>query len=884
MCVENERKGENKKRMDVDEKKTEIDDVVVTSTKTRENIVFTPLYGVEGYDPLCYLLEFEGIRILLDCGWTDELNVDMLKPLKEVAAGIDAVFLSFPDVAHAGALAYAFSHFNLDAPVYATIPTAQLGRAVLEDFYASVRNRSSHHRTVFDMAFVDFAFSRVVRGGVNFLERAEVRSRSNRRINPLNCVAYSAGRMVGGSIWKIFNERDKVVYAVDHNVERDYHMGESALCQVVKSDIDRQRDPDAQFIVDTLIRPTLLIAGANNASRIETSKFKTRVSAFKRDVRAALLNGGNVLVPVDAGGRVLEILLVLHRMWLDEALPYSLGFVHHRASMTMDYARRSLEWMHPEIRDRFNATRENVFDIATDPTNPRRINRALHVLSSSADLGRFLAANRGPKVICATSESLESGFARDLFKRWAGSERNLVCFVSRAFAEHSTLARTLQRSDSVRIDVGTFMTVPLRNDALKSYRAERARLSALKIAQEDVRKKERAIEEAQDEEDNARRRDAAGDMSESDEEANQEEEEEEDWRDSFVESLADRSLVAATSKGTQQPLMFDFRPPKIQMDEYGAPHGIEERAAPTIEAALKKVESSKPTVTPEGMRIVTAAELMGTISRPVPDSLSLASATMMVGTTSSADEHHPEDETNPTGSQRIAFILDTRCRVATHDLEGRSNGVSMRIVVKKLMPRHVIFVHGNREERKLMLQYVAENLRDARRWSPAANERVRIASESHLLRVMVDETVLRGLTRFEIGQTYQNGDAEYSVASLRAVVSRPKVDESSLVNTPIETVDLALTPEVVDHSKVGDSIHIAPSVFVRRKPLTLRHLRKVIKDRTGMRSTLQNGKLYVKDTVVVHSINNGDRFKIEGVVGNDYFAVRSIVYAQYAIL
>ena len=46
-------------------------------------IKFTPLSGAKSEDPLCYLLEIDEVKILLDCGWTDKFDVQDLTNLKK---------------------------------------------------------------------------------------------------------------------------------------------------------------------------------------------------------------------------------------------------------------------------------------------------------------------------------------------------------------------------------------------------------------------------------------------------------------------------------------------------------------------------------------------------------------------------------------------------------------------------------------------------------------------------------------------------------------------------------------------------------------------------------------------------------------------------------
>ena len=54
---------------------------------------------------------------------------------------------------------------------------------------------------------------------------------------------------------------------------------------------------------------------------------------------------GNVLIPTDSGGRVLELLLLLARCWGQNSR-YPLIFAHRHADRAIDFAKRSLEWMH----------------------------------------------------------------------------------------------------------------------------------------------------------------------------------------------------------------------------------------------------------------------------------------------------------------------------------------------------------------------------------------------------------------------------------------------------------------------------------------------------------------------------------------------------------
>jgi cleavage and polyadenylation specificity factor subunit 2 len=51
------------------------------------------------------------------------------------AQHIHAVLISHPDLAHLGALPYAYGALGLRCPIYATTPVFQMGQMFLYDFY-----------------------------------------------------------------------------------------------------------------------------------------------------------------------------------------------------------------------------------------------------------------------------------------------------------------------------------------------------------------------------------------------------------------------------------------------------------------------------------------------------------------------------------------------------------------------------------------------------------------------------------------------------------------------------------------------------------------------------------------------------------------------------
>ncbi|XWS37847.1 hypothetical protein CRYUN_Cryun19dG0080600 [Craigia yunnanensis] len=127
--------------------------------------------------------------------------------------------------------------------------------------------------------------------------------------------------------------------------------------------------------------------------------------------------GGNVLLPVDTAGRVLELLLVLEEHWLLKSLNFPIFFLTYVAPSTIDYVKSFLEWMSDAIAKSFETSRDNAFLL-----------KHATLLISKNELDK---APDGPKVVLASMASLEAGFSHDIFVEWAADINNLVLFTER---------------------------------------------------------------------------------------------------------------------------------------------------------------------------------------------------------------------------------------------------------------------------------------------------------------------------------------------------------------------------------------------------------------------------------------------------------------------
>ncbi|KAI5444323.1 hypothetical protein KIW84_012816 [Lathyrus oleraceus] len=347
-----------------------------------------PLCGVYNENPLSYLVSIDGFNFLIDCGWNDHFDSSLLQPLSRVASTIDAVLLSHPDTLHLGALPYAMEQLGLSAPVYSTEPVYRMGLLTMYDQFLSRKQVSEFD--LFTLDGIDSAFQRVTR--LTYSQNHHLSGKGEGIV----IAPHVAGHLLGGTIWKITKDGEDVIYAVDFNHRKERHLNGTVL--------------------GSFVRPAVLITGAYNALNNQPYR-RQKDKEFGDILKKTLRAGGNVLLPVDTAGRILELILMLESYWADENLNYPIYFLTYVASSTIDYVKSFLEWMSDSIAKSFEQTRDNIFLL-----------KNITLLVNKADLDN---APEGPKVVLASMASLEAGFSHDIFVDWGNNVKNLVLFTER---------------------------------------------------------------------------------------------------------------------------------------------------------------------------------------------------------------------------------------------------------------------------------------------------------------------------------------------------------------------------------------------------------------------------------------------------------------------
>lgn len=95
---------------------------------------------------------------------------------------------------------------------------------------------------------------------------------------------------------------------------------------------------------------------------------------------------GNVLVPVDAAGRVLELLLVLEAAWAAQRPGYALALLSPVAFNALEFAKSQLEWMAEGLTHALESRKANPFALrwASLQSLPSTLQTLTYMLSPNA--------------------------------------------------------------------------------------------------------------------------------------------------------------------------------------------------------------------------------------------------------------------------------------------------------------------------------------------------------------------------------------------------------------------------------------------------------------------------------------------------------------------
>nr|POF27665.1 cleavage and polyadenylation specificity factor subunit 2 [Quercus suber] len=412
--------------------------------------IFTPLLGAQSASPASQsLLELDGgVKILIDVGWDNLFDAQKLQALENHVSSLSIILLTHPTIGHLGAFAHCCKHVPLFAqiPVYATTPVINLGRALLNDLYAS----SPLAASIIPSSSISAASSHDERVTPNFLLEAPTADEVNRYFNLINplkysqphqpipspfspalgglvITAYGAGHTLGGTIWHIQHGLESIVYATDWNQGRENLISGASWLSSATGGAE---------IIEPLRRPTALICSSKGVTKSISMPRKKRDDTLISLIRDCISQGGKVLIPSDSSARMLELAFLLNQTWQENADgPHADTYKDCRIYMasrssgsTVRYLQSMLEWVEDSVRVEGEAV------MTKGEGQGKALNwNFIKQLERISQVERALGRRR-PCVMLASDESLEWGFSKLALQALATNPKNLVVLTAKASA------------------------------------------------------------------------------------------------------------------------------------------------------------------------------------------------------------------------------------------------------------------------------------------------------------------------------------------------------------------------------------------------------------------------------------------------------------------
>jgi len=822
--------------------------------------------GVEDESPLCYLLQVDEFRFLLDCGWNEFFDMRHIDELKKYVKNIDAVLLSYPDHLHLGALPYMVGKCGLNCPIYATIPVYKMGQMFMYDLYQSHKNNEEFE--IFTLDDVDAAFDKIVQ--LKYSQNVGLKGKGH----GLTITPLPAGHMIGGTIWKIMKDGEEdIVYAVDYNHKRERHLNGCVL--------------------ESISRPALLITDAFNATYQQTRR-RVRDEQLMTNILTTLRNNGNVLVAVDTAGRVLELAQLLDQLWRSQESglsKFSLALLNNVSYNVVEFAKSQVEWMSEQILRAFEDHHANPFHF-----------KHLQLCHSLQELSKVPS----PKVVLASVTDLECGFSRELFMEWCQSPRNCVVLTSRTTP--GTLTRKLIENPMLRkVSLIVNRRVKLEGAELEAYKKKEKEREA-------AEKKKRLVEE----------------MEEADSSSEDDSEDEMEAAEGGFglggggagDVGPDGAPTSTRSRSKSGSAGFEGDvgggDPSSLAPRHDLMYGMDVKSKSSgFFKSAKKTYPMYP-LREEKLKWDDYGEAVKEEDFKFADNPAAGFGTggedAVAKDGDAADGANSGDLTDvPTKCLMSNKTLEILANVVFIDFEGRSDGESVKRIISQMRPRQLILVHGTVEATKTLADYCrSQGIVQGKILTPRLFENVDATTERHIFQVKLKDSLFSSLLFAKAKDT--------EIAWVEGVLKEEKSllnedGDDSRMDEDDDEDDLLSTDMSIEERKEkrrekmrkrssegggGDSLDDSTASVAEKvptlmpvpvakghKPIFVNEPKlsdfKLHLLKAGFTAEFSGGVLIVNNSIALKR-NAAGKVTMEGMVSTDYYRVRELLYDQYAII
>ena len=353
-----------------------------------------------------YLLELNGSRLLLECGFFQGNADDSFGKNRQFnydPKTIDAVILSHAHIDHSGNLPNLVSN-GLRGPIYTTKPTAKLAEIMLLDSghiqeetaaYFN-KKRSKHGLPPVEPIYTREDAAQVAQyfHPVHYREEFEP-------IPGVNAKLVDAGHILGSAA---------MVLDISEKGRKPFRLWFSG--DIGRLKLPLMRDPVLPENVDTLIMECTY---GDKAHRDPEEAF----IEFRQVLVKTIGRGGKVIIPAFSVGRTQELVFDLNRMLADGAIPEIPVYVDSPLAVSATDIFKQFNYLFDEETQAF--IREEKHPALSFPSL---------TYTRSVEESKAINEKNGPMVILSASGMAESGRILHHLKNNIEDERNTVVIVS----------------------------------------------------------------------------------------------------------------------------------------------------------------------------------------------------------------------------------------------------------------------------------------------------------------------------------------------------------------------------------------------------------------------------------------------------------------------
>ncbi|CAH0594016.1 unnamed protein product [Chrysodeixis includens] len=231
-------------------------------------------------------------------------------------------------------------------------------------------------------------------------------------------------------------------------------------------------------------------------------------------------------------------------------------------------------------------------------------------------------------------------------------------------------------------------------------------------------------------------------------------------------------------------------------------------------------------------------------------------------------KQEPEEEMTEIPSKCISSMrqVQIKANIQYIELEGRCDGESLLRVVTQAKPRAIVGLRAHRGALQTLKKHCeAEGIEKI--YIPQAGEVIDATTESHIYQVKLTDSLMSGLA------WRAAGDAELAWLSAQLVPRASQRENATAIEEATSDVSMSLeaAPAVSGHA----------ASFVNA--VRLSELRAAL-HRLGLNTEFTGGALECcNGTLAIRRLENG-RVALEGVLSEEYYKVRELLYEQFAIV